>query len=88
MKKWMRTLRAKLKKKKEHFKNFLGNSPEVTDKPIKNYYGSIDKELQLFMEEGIEQYWKKIKSRKAADLDEIPPEEWKTKKFNDILLCL
>ena len=29
---------------------------------------------------------KKIKNRKAAGLDEIPPEVWKTRKFDDILL--
>ena len=29
---------------------------------------------------------KKIKNRKAAGLDEIPPEEWKTRQFDDILL--
>ena len=27
-----------------------------------------------------------MKNRKAAGLDEIPPEVWKTKEFNDILL--
>ena len=29
---------------------------------------------------------KKIKNRKAGGLDEIPPEVWKTKEFDDILL--
>ena len=29
---------------------------------------------------------KKIKNRKAAGLDEIPPEVWKTRQFDDILL--
>ena len=28
----------------------------------------------------------KIKNRKAAGLDEIPPEVWKTRQFDDILL--
>ena len=27
-----------------------------------------------------------MKNKKAAGLDEIPPEEWKTRKFDDILL--
>ncbi len=27
---------------------------------------------------------KKIKSRKAAVIDKIPPEVWKTRKFDDI----
>ena len=29
---------------------------------------------------------KKLKNKKAAGIDEIPPEVWKTGKFNDILL--
>ena len=29
---------------------------------------------------------RKIKNRKAAGLDEIPPEVWKTRQFDDILL--
>ena len=28
----------------------------------------------------------KIKDKKAASLDEIPPEVWKTRKFDDMLL--
>ena len=28
----------------------------------------------------------KIKNRKAANLDEIPPEVWKIRKFDDLLL--
>ncbi len=31
---------------------------------------------------------RKIKNRKAAGLDEIPPEVWKTRQFDDILLRL
>ena len=34
------------------------------------------------------QYWKKIKSRKASGLNEIPPEILKTRNFGDILLSL
>ena len=29
---------------------------------------------------------RKIENRKAAGLDEIPPEVWKTRQFNKILL--
>ena len=29
---------------------------------------------------------RKNKNRKASELDEIPPEVWKTKEFDDILL--
>ena len=40
--------------------------------------GPFTKELNLVL--------RKIKNRKAAGLDEIPPEVWKTRQFNDILL--
>ena len=29
---------------------------------------------------------RKIKNKKAAGFDEIPPEVWKTREFDDILL--
>ena len=31
-------------------------------------------------------FFKKIQNKKAAGLDEIPPEVWKTRKFDDIVL--
>ena len=34
------------------------------------------------------QYWKKIKSRKASGLDDIPPEVWKIRTIDDIRLQL
>ena len=42
--------------------------------------------LEQFIQEELDLVLKKIRNRKAADLDEIPPEVWKTKKFDDILL--
>ena len=41
--------------------------------------------LGQFMQE-LESVLRKIKNRKAAGLDEIPPEVWKTREFDDILL--
>ena len=38
------------------------------------------------MEEELNSVLRKIKNRKAAGLDEIPPEVWKTGEFDDILL--
>ena len=32
------------------------------------------------------QYRIEIKNRKAIDISEIPPEVWKTRKFDDLLL--
>ena len=90
------TQRAKLKaasqqerlpKWKEHFNNLLGNPPEVTDKPIKKIINRLlDIKLGQFMEDELDIVLKKIKSRRAAGLNGIPPEVWKTRKFDNILL--
>ena len=37
-------------------------------------------------QEELDSVLRKNKNRKAAGLDEIPPEVWKTRKFDDILL--
>ena len=39
-----------------------------------------------FTKEEIDSVLRKIKNRKAAGLDEIPPKVWKTRQFDDILL--
>ena len=39
-----------------------------------------------FTQEELDSVLRKIKNRKAAGLDEIPPEVWKTRQFDDILL--
>ena len=46
----------------------------------------LDIKLGLFTQEGLDSVLRKIKNRKAAGLDEIPPEVWKTRQFDDILL--
>ena len=46
----------------------------------------LDIKLGQFMEKELDAVPKKIKSGKAAGLNEIPPEVWKTRKFDDILL--
>ena len=42
--------------------------------------------LGLFTQEELDSVLRKIKNRKAKGLDEIPPEVWKTRQFDDILL--
>ena len=49
-------------------------------------YKQLDIKLGLFTQEELDSVLRKIKNRKAAGLDEIPPEVWKTRQFNDILL--
>ena len=71
----------------QHFKNLLGNPPKITDEPITRIISKqLDIKLGPFTKEELNSVLKKIKNRKAAGLDEIPPEVWKTRQFDDILL--
>ena len=62
------------------------NPPKVTHEPITRI---ISKQLDIKLGPFIQKYFnsvlRKIKNRKAAGLDEMPPEVWKTRQF-DILL--
>ena len=77
----------RIKQWKQHFENLLGNPPKITHETIT---GIITKQLDIklgpFTQEELDSVLRKIKNRKAAGLDEIPPEVWKTKQFDDILL--
>ena len=46
----------------------------------------LDIKLGPFTQEELDSVLRKIKNRKAAGLDEISPEVWKTRQFDDILL--
>ena len=71
----------------QHFKNLLGSPPKITDEPITRIISKqLDIKLWPFTKEKLDSVFKIIKNRKAAGLDEIPPEVWKTRKFDDILL--
>ena len=57
------------------------------DEPItKIINNQLDVKLGRYTQEELDLVARKIKNRKAAGLDEIPPEVWKTRKFDDILL--
>ena len=72
---------------KQHFENLLGNPPKVTHEPITRIISKeLDIKLGLFTQEELDSVLRKIKNRKAAGLDEILPEVWKTRQFDDILL--
>ena len=72
---------------KNHFENLLGNPPKGTHGPITRIISKqLDIELGPFTQEELDSVLRKIKNRKAAGLDEIPPEVWKTRQFDDILL--
>ena len=71
----------------QHFKNLIGSLPKITDEPITRIISKqLDIKLGPFTKEELDSVLKKIKNRKAAELDEIPPEVWKTRQFDDILL--
>ena len=72
---------------KQHFENLLGNPPKIAHEPITRIV-SKQKDIKLgpFTQEELDSVLRKIKNRKAAGLDEIPPEVWKTRQFDDILL--
>ena len=71
----------------QHFKNLLGNPPEITDEPNTRIISKqLDVKLGPFTKEELDSVLRRIKNRKAAGLDEIPPEVWKTRQFDDILL--
>ena len=72
---------------KQHFENLLGNPPKITHEPITRIISKqLDIKLGPFTQEELDSVLRKIKNRKAAGLDEIAPEVWKTRQFDDILL--
>ena len=67
---------------KQHSENLLGNPPKVTNEPITRIISKqLDIKLGPFTKEELDSVLRKIKNRKAAGLDEIPP-----RQFDDILL--
>ena len=65
---------------KQHFENLLGNTPKITHEPITRIISKqLDIKLGPFTQEELDSVLRKFKNRKAAGLDEIPPEVWKTR---------
>ena len=78
---------GRIKLWKQHFENLLGNPPKVTHEPITRIISKqLDIKLGPFTQDELDSVLGKIKNRKVAGLDEITPEEWKTRQFDDILL--
>ena len=72
---------------KQHFENLHGKPTKVKHGPITKIINSqLYTRLRQFTQEELNSVLRKIKNRKAAGLDEIPPEVWKTREFNNILL--
>ena len=71
---------------KQYFQNLLGNPPKVKHEPTTRIISKqLDFNLGSFTPEELDSVLRK-KNRKDAGLDEIPPEIWKTRQFDDILL--
>ena len=71
---------------KQHYENLLGNPPKVMHGPITRIIcKQLDIKLGPFTQEEHDSVLRKIKIRKAAGLNEILPEGWKTRQFDDIL---
>ena len=68
---------------KQHFKNLLGNPPKVTHEPIPRII-SKQLDIKLGTQEELDSVLRKIKNRKAAGLNKIPPEVWKTRQFDNM----
>ena len=68
---------------KQHFENLLENPTKVMHEPITRIISKqLDIKLGPFAQEELDLVLRKIKNRN----DEIPPEVWKTRQFDDILL--
>ena len=69
----------RFQKWKEHFKNLLRNTSEITDKATEEIiHDQQDIEHWCFSEDELDTVLKTIKSRKTAGLHEILPDVWKT----------
>lgn len=73
----------------DHFKNLLGKPPKVTDEQIETIiHHDLDIKQGNFSYDELDKVLKSLKNKKAAGLDGIPPEVWKTRQFDSILLEL
>ena len=70
-----------------YFENLLGKHPKVTHEPTTKIISKqLDIKIGQFTQEKLDSVLRKIKNKKAAGLDEIPPELCKTREFDDIVL--
>ena len=62
---------------KQHLENLLTKTSKVMHDPITKIMSKqLDNKLGQFMQEELDSVLRKLKNRKAAGLDEIPPEVW------------
>ena len=81
--------RERIKLWKQHFENLLGNPLKVMHEPITRIISKqLDIKLGPFTKEQLNSVLRKIKNRnrKQQGWTRSPPEVWKTRQFDDILL--
>lgn len=71
---------------KEHFKNLLGQPPVIDDHPVEKVFDTLPVETNDFTEDELVKAIHSLKNNKAAGLDGIPAEVWKTSCLNKELL--
>ena len=70
-----RSIQERIHLWKQYFENLLGKHPKVADEPAtKIICNQLDIKLGQFTQEQLDVILRKIKNRKIAGLDEIPPE--------------
>ena len=81
-------LEATSQEERIHLWNLLRKPPKVTHEPITKFINNQQdiKLGQFIRQEKLDSVLRKIKNRKTAGLDEIHPEVWRTREFDDILL--
>ena len=73
---------------KQHFENLRGNPPKITHEPITRIISKqLDIKLGPFTQEELDSVLRKIKNRKAAGLDEIPPPQKYGRPDNSTTYC-
>ena len=71
----------------QHFENLLGPPPKVRHESITRIIcKQLDIKLRQFTQEEIGSVLRKVKNRRAAGLEKLPPDVLKTRKFTNILL--
>ena len=77
----------RVKQWEQHFKNLLGNPLKITDEPITRIISKqLDIKLGLSPEKNSTLFLEKLKIGKMQSWTRSPPEVWKTRQFDDLLL--
>ena len=77
----------RIQKWQDHFKELLGNQPDISDHDITPIFTELqDIQTGLFSMTELIKALKNMKNGKSCGLDEIPVEIWKIESFQELLL--